>query len=481
MALWNEWSGLQRLLALKAAGIIGSGASWVWDTVSGVSPLTLPGAVSHAINRLTQSGLCVQSSTPTPSSPVDIVCNNGVIAMVDDDLPSGYTRLQSIESDGTDGYVTTGIVIDSVDTDVEVDYQYLNTSASQPKMLWGYMDGASNLPRWGFGIYASGWLGSPNNTASRGSTDTDRHTAIMSVYTRSGASYYSGTVDGDELYTETALGNVSVFEGNVLPLVLFARNNKGTAGNFANAKIFRFKVTKANVLTHDLVPCKDDLGVIGFYDLKTNTFLAASGTLTAGAVDYSHAHIDAVGTDEVLTIGEQTASVVNLLAVGAVADTQEVISGAVNRAVAVKVFDGTEAWQYSSSGYTFDWYDASIARSSVVGSQFLWCTHFKGADPAPAAQSRNGYAVLFNTSTPSNRVGFGYNDADKDVDVWKAWLAAQYANGTPVIIVYPLATPTTESVTAQHMATSVGDNVVSVVSNVDPVELEVEYAKAVST
>lgn len=36
--------------------------------------------------------------------------------------------------------------------------------------------------------------------------------------------------------------------------------------------------------------------------------------------------------------------------------------------------------------------------------------------------------------------------------------------------------PITERVTAQPMRTAEGNNIVSVVSNVDPVELEAEYA-----
>lgn len=602
MALWNEWSGLQRLLALKAAGIIGGGASWVWDTVSGTAPLSLPSAIAKAIKSLVQYGKTVQSATPTPSAPVDIVINNGTLTMVDDELPSGYVRLQSIESDGTDGYVATGIVIDSVDIDVEVDFQYLNTSASQPKMLWGYMDGVSNLPRWGFGIYSTGWLGSPNATASRGPTDSDRHTAIMSVYERSGASYYSGTVDETELYGETALGNVSVFEGNVLPLILFARNNKGTEGNFANAKIFRFKVTKANVLTHDLVPCKDDLGVIGFYDLVTETFLTASGTLTAGAVDYSHASIKAVGNPEVLSVGSanlfdasavadenkyinsntgataspgsgefrysdyipvtegvtyffgitaftasaagvawysatqerisgrsgtwlgnngmkdtapvgakfarfsirvdegydtnwqntvyfckdgdltqyepyraQTASVVNLLSVGTYADTQDIISGHVDRAIGVYVFDGTETWIDGNNGYITE-----VVQDQDGGTYAPVCSHFRGVSTAPAKNSDT--VRVYRTSGGTGRMYFAPNMTTYATkEDFAAWLASQYAAGTPVIIIYPLDSPTTESVTAQHLATAQGDNSVSVVSNVDPVTLEVEYAKAVST
>lgn len=61
------------------------------------------------------------------------------------------------------------------------------------------------------------------------------------------------------------------------------------------------------------------------------------------------------------------------------------------------------------------------------------------------------------------------------VDEWTAWLAAQYANGTPVIVLYPLAEETTESVQGQRLHSASGENTISVTSNVDPVNLTVEY------
>lgn len=50
-----------------------------WKTITGVSPLTLANALAHSIKSLTQYGKCVQDGTPTPSNPVDIMCNNGAV------------------------------------------------------------------------------------------------------------------------------------------------------------------------------------------------------------------------------------------------------------------------------------------------------------------------------------------------------------------------------------------------------------------
>lgn len=304
----KQWSTLEKLIWIFHR--IKGGAQAIIETITGTLPLVLQNALSHAIVSLTRYGLCTQDGTPTPSAPVDIMCNNGTIRMVDDELPSGYSRLTYIESDGTsgdsgsNGYVDTGIIINSIDTDVEIDFQLTDTYAPSPRMAWGYMGAPSSLPRWGFGAYSSKWLGSPNGTASTGEVDTDRHVAVMRVYNDgSNSAFYNGTLDGETLYNTASLGNVSLFEGNDRwSVYLFARNNNNTAANFVPCKIFRFKVYKTGALANDLVPCKDSNGALGFYDLVTATFSVASGTLIAGAVDYSHAHIGADGTPEVLTV-----------------------------------------------------------------------------------------------------------------------------------------------------------------------------------
>ena len=52
-------------------------------------------------------GKCSQALTPTASSPLDILCNNGVLRVRDSELPAGYQRIESITGDG-DVYYNTG-------------------------------------------------------------------------------------------------------------------------------------------------------------------------------------------------------------------------------------------------------------------------------------------------------------------------------------------------------------------------------------
>ena len=58
------------------------------------------------------------------------------------------------------------------------------------------------------------------------------------------------------------------------------------------------------------------------------------------------------------------------------------------------------------------------------------------------------------------------------------FLADQYASGTPVIVLYPLATPTTESVTGQTLQVTDGDNVLEITqASLSNLELEAKYKK----
>ena len=77
-----------------------------WAVVFGESPLSLPDAVSTHLDYIKAFGKCAQADTPTPTVPVDIVCNNGAIKVKDDELPVGYKRLQDIHFDGNCYYET---------------------------------------------------------------------------------------------------------------------------------------------------------------------------------------------------------------------------------------------------------------------------------------------------------------------------------------------------------------------------------------
>lgn len=166
----------------------------------------------------------------------------------------------------------------------------------------------------------------------------------------------------------------------------------------------------------------------------------------------------------------QTASVVDLYSVGDVTDEQSIISGAVTHRIGYHVFDGTETFSKSSAYGKAFLLNAAYAAWGADKTKAVLCTHFLGLPQKSSAQDDN--TCFFNST---GHFYFRVTD-NSDTDAFKAWLAAQYTAGTPVIVFFVLAEDTTESVTPQAISTTEGDNVVSVVSNVDPVELDCEYA-----
>jgi hypothetical protein len=75
-------------------------------------------------------------------------------------------------------------------------------------------------------------------------------------------------------------------------------------------------------------------------------------------------------------------------------------------------------------------------------------------------------------SFASQNVGFRY-DACADIESFRQFLQREYAKGTPVIVVYPLATEATENVTKKALANPKGDVTIIREANVDALGMEV--------
>ena len=126
----------------------------VLETVTGTAPITLTNAIAKAMVSLTQYGLCTQADTPTPSAPVDIMCNNGALRMVDDELPAGYKRLLGITFDGNFRYETGEALTGADDVTLTID-----NVASSGKNLFGSYNG-SNDKNFSLYIYGNASTGS---------------------------------------------------------------------------------------------------------------------------------------------------------------------------------------------------------------------------------------------------------------------------------------------------------------------------------
>ncbi len=151
---------------------------------------------------------------------------------------------------------------------------------------------------------------------------------------------------------------------------------------------------------------------------------------------------------EVETIADSanhTATVATLLGVGDYRDTQNINTGAITRNVGVKVLDGTEIWGLNNNRFRVQGL-VPVSESNVMA-----CSHFAFTGNLTTDNS-------IYRATESAWLQIRYDTANNDVTAFKAWLAAQYNAGTPVIIVYPLATATTESVAGQTMTTAPVNN-----------------------
>lgn len=169
-----------------------------------------------------------------------------------------------------------------------------------------------------------------------------------------------------------------------------------------------------------------------------------------------------------------TATAEMLLKVDDYQDVQSILDGVVTRKVGIKVFNGTENWTMTS-GNISNSYGIGII-GMLVGSNYIrLCSHFK--QNTVYSDMANGE---FFCGASTTRFNVKY-DATSTEEQFKQWLADQYAAGTPVIIVYPLATPTTESVTGQTLQVTDGDNTLEITqASLSGLELEAEYQAAVS-
>lgn len=464
----ERWSTLRKLLQLR----IMQGAAAVLQTVTGNAPITLTNAVTKAIKSLTQTGLCTQASTPTPSAPVDIKCNNGVLKLVDDELPVGFKRLASIKFDG-DFWYETGEVMTG-DDDVTMT---LSGTVTTGQNVFGSYNGTGTGTK-NFSLYLYGG-GSTSNCYLRYGEQLLRPRFGSGERTitfgKSGTSGFSIDVTVEpETFTTVAGAFIGMLPNSTSPAYT------GTiVGNILVGTRLKW------------IPCeRESDGAVGYYEAVKGVFLepVGTGTPVKGAYDFSLSHLDVVGTPETLTVtGEnQTASVVNLLSVGNYADTQEIVSGAVKRNCGVIVLDGTETYWGTGGTVLTNCYTLAVPLGDgSMTNRRVFCTHFKSSDTLPDSNARQGYALLGNGGTSTTEpltnkyaVAFGATTAYQTVDSFKEFLAAQYAAGTPVIVVYPLAEETTESVTPQPLTTAKGTNTVSVTAEVSPVALSCEYYQA---
>jgi hypothetical protein len=456
----KEWSTIKKLIWLYRA--LAGGAKWICEVVTGNAPLSLPSAKDHAIKTLTQYGLCTQASTPTPSAPVDIVCNNGAVKMVHrSGLPSGYKLLEYVGGSGSQ-YVITDIYLASTDV---VECEYRNSSTTGYGAVYGIFKAGESSALYGNQTYY-GYDVVNNKVDTRISVDTDWHASRHD--------FAHGTLTIDE----TTVSFTPFEFVNTTKNAVLSRYYNNSYGYNWKGYVRKFKVTRGGEVICDLLPAKDSNDEAGLYDFISGNFYTATGGTLLEGNEVDDYELRVVGTPEVLTVsadGAATQTVTGipmLLSVGDYEDEAEIISGLLTHKVGIRILTGEETgWALSDSGTTHRFRGTKPSDCHTPASRApSVCTHFKYVSTGSAVGGMFIGASQYWYFIPTDQT-------IDTVDEWTAWLAAQYAAGTPVIVLYPLAEETTEHTTAHALHTSNGDNVVDVTANVSPVELEVEYAK----
>lgn len=173
-----------------------------------------------------------------------------------------------------------------------------------------------------------------------------------------------------------------------------------------------------------------------------------------------------------------TATAEMLLGMGEYSDVQDVLSGDIERKINLMVLDGTERWMRSPTGsterFSLGLTEAAVPIASTRGN--ILSTHFKNignvvtqdVGGAFISQQRTLFLIPEQTITT--------------VQELKNWLAQQYANGTPVMVMYPLANARAETVGAQTLNVANGTNIIRITqASIANLSLSVTYSSESST
>lgn len=495
----KHWSTLRKLLWLKLL----QGAAAVVETVTGTLPLTLANALSHAILSLTRYGLCTQDGTPTPDAPVDIMTNNGAIKVspnlanvISDNIVVGQyiDNSGTARNDSANFFYAPLIPVNAtktytMHTSVSLAYfsvmEYDSSRGFLRRDLYGTSSVAAGdtitftlssdcaFIRFGSNIKKSA-ISEANVLAINWMLT---QTATDQVFRPYGEIYAGGTpevltVSGANLFDASSYTEINAYVN--------ANTGVLTAGSpLSNTQYCAVIPCKPNTLYNITGQGTSAWGAFTSDSIGTTaTAFTKGGNLTTGANDryligLVRANGDSIDYRNTLVVQEaQTASIPMLLSVGDYKDEGELIQGIKTGKVGILVLNGTESWVHIDYN-NLHYYTNDITGINANTSTQLLCTHFGiSARGTPVA----GYACV-----RSGRNGFLFTPLDQTIDTvvkFNAFLAGEYAAGTPVIVIYPRATETTEQTTAHNLVTHGGTNIVDSVANVSPLEAKVEYMKA---
>ena len=180
----------------------------------------------------------------------------------------------------------------------------------------------------------------------------------------------------------------------------------------------------------------------------------------------SYGNIIVSGNQEVIKDSKNnTATCDMLLGLASYKDEQEILTGSIIRRVGIAVLDGTEDWEAKNN-----WYEADVLPNGDSEYTGILCTHFPFGTPTVANTVHKMYG--------ETKLQINYPAATTVAEL-KTWLAGQYANGTPVMVVYVLKNPTTDTTSPQTLEVKAGDNTIQITdASLSDLLLEAKYKRS---
>ena len=493
----------------------GKGAPQVtWEdyVASGADTLFIKDAKANSISSLKVFGGCVQNGTPSPTSPISIVCNKGNISygvlgrnlleVKDENIVVGsyinnngavtasapnmyfqrfvavkantpytlstskhinYANFMEYDANGvfikrtlygsTSAYVGTSVTHTMGDTAAFVIIGSNIDSAAFPTVTkenvksrkWMFNEGTTALP---YEEYSSGLVTDGDDTLFVYGRNLSYGELVGKGYASTGAVSTSTTFCGN-------LHKIAVSGGQKYT-VSWGNLPDGLSGVFVNTWKTdgtwnaRQAISATDKLTYTI---PSGVGEVNFTLYKTGGItIAEDSWMQVEYGDTASAYVPAVAPIK--------ASAELLLGVSEDADFQDIISGYIYRKIGIKVLDGSESIGKSNNAFTIGISDKIKSKTNLM------CSHC--AYSSLASSTCPNYSII---SFASQNIGIR-NDDCADEEAFRQWLHREYAKGTPVIVVYPLAVDEEQYVTAHPLSNPKGD--VTIIRDADAKGLTLE-------
>ena len=238
--------------------------------------------IGYTVESVTVDGVAIDPETFTNTYTFENVTEEHTIDVVyvkTGILPNGYTRLEYIESTGTQ-YIDTGYRPTTENLKITTQFSLTEIQAwhalfgceetnSGPWALTPLVNGASALTFYSGTSYQIGSIPVTANTVYDLTCQTDNGVLTYECGAATGTASASGSLcKTDSIYVFTLN---SATESSVL-------------GQASKMRVYSFQIYDNGVLVRDLIPCMNAADTLGLYDIVGGVFYPnlGSGTFTAG-------------------------------------------------------------------------------------------------------------------------------------------------------------------------------------------------------